>query len=82
MKLNPDDLHIHPTKQHKDCDWYDHKEYECTNWGEFWEDTEPAFVYDHKEYECTNWGEFWEDTEPAFVECFAPIGSIFKEAKK
>ena len=44
MKLNPDDLHIHPTKQHKDCDWYDHKEYECTNWGEFWEDTEPAFV--------------------------------------
>ena len=59
MKLNPDDLHIHPTKQHKDCDWYD-----------------------HKEYECTNWGEFWEDNEPAFVECFAPIGSIFKEARR
>lgn len=59
MKLNPDDLHIHPTKQHKDCDWYD-----------------------HKEYECTNWGEFVEDCLPAYVECFAPIGSIFKEAKK
>ena len=59
MKLNPDDLHIHPTKQHKDCDWYD-----------------------HNEYECTNWGELWEDTQPAFVECFAPIGSIFKEVEK
>lgn len=59
MKLNPDDLHIHPYKQHKDCDWYD-----------------------HKELECTNWREFVEDCLPAYVECFAPIGSIFKEARR
>lgn len=59
MKLTPDDLHIHMTKQHKDCDWYD-----------------------HKEMECTNWREFVEDCLPAYVECFAPIGSIFKEARR
>ena len=59
MKLNPDDLHIHPCKQHKDCDWYD-----------------------HEEMECTNWREFVEDCLPAYVECFAPIGSIFKEARR
>lgn len=59
MKLNPDDLHIHPDKQHKDCDWYD-----------------------NEEMECTNWREFMEDTQPAFVECYAPIGSVFKEAEK
>lgn len=59
MKLNPDDLHLHPTKKHKDCDWYD-----------------------HEEMECTNWREFFEDCLPAFIECFAPIGSIFKEARR
>ena len=59
MKLNPDSLHVHPTKQHKDCDWYD-----------------------HKEMECTNWREFMEDCLPGYIECFAPIGSIFKEAEK
>lgn len=59
MKINPDDLHLHPSKQHKDCDWYD-----------------------NKEMECTNWREFEEDCLPAYVECFAPIGSIFKEKEK
>lgn len=59
MKINADDLHCLPDKQHKDCDWYD-----------------------EKEMECTNWGEFEEDCQQAYVECFAPIGSIFKEAKK
>ena len=59
MKIDPDNLHCHPTKKHKDCDWY----------------------YP-EEMECTNWKTFWEDTCPAFVECFKPIGSIFKEREK
>lgn len=59
MKLNPDDLHLHPTKKHKDCDWYDESNFECVNWKELWDP------------ECE-----------AFVECFAPIGSIFKEARR
>lgn len=59
MKIDADDLHIRPDKKHKDCDWYH-----------------------HEEMECTNWGEFEEDCQPAYVECFAPIGSIFKEAEK
>ena len=59
MKINADDLHCLPDKTHKDCDWYD-----------------------EKKMECTNWGEFEEDITPAYVECFAPIGSVFKEAKK
>ena len=58
MKINPDNLHIMKDKKHRDCDWYD-----------------------EKEMECTNWGEFIENILPAYVECYAPIGSIFKEAK-
>ena len=59
MKIDADNLHCLADKQHKDCDWYD-----------------------EKKMECTNWGEFEEDCQPAYVECFAPIGSVFKEAKK
>ena len=59
MKINPDNLHIMKDKKHRDCDWYD-----------------------EKEMECTNWGEFIENIFPAYVECYAPIGSIFKEAEK
>ena len=59
MKINPDNLHIMKDKKHRDCDWYD-----------------------EKEMECTNWGEFIENILPAYVECYAPIGSIFKEAEK
>ena len=44
MKINPDDLHLHPTKQHKDCDWYWQEEMECTNWRMFIEDILPAYV--------------------------------------
>lgn len=58
MKIDPDNLHIRKDKQHKDCDWYD-----------------------EKDMECTNWGEFIEDILPAYVECFKPIGSVFKEAE-
>ena len=59
MKINPDNLHIMKDKKHRDCDWYD-----------------------EKNMECTNWGEFIENILPAYVECYAPIGSIFKEAEK
>ena len=58
MKIDADNLHIMKDKKHRDCDWYD-----------------------EKEMECTNWGEFIENILPAYVECYAPIGSIFKEAK-
>ena len=44
MRINPDELHCLPDKQHKDCDWYYPEEYECTNWRMFIEDTLPAFV--------------------------------------
>ena len=37
--------------------------------------------YYPEEMECTNWREFMEDCLPAYVECFAPIGSIFKDKK-
>lgn len=33
MKINADNLHCLPDKQHKDCDWYYPEEMECTNWG-------------------------------------------------
>lgn len=59
MKIDADDLHIRRDKKHKDCDWYDMSDFECTNWREF---------VDPEDY--------------ANVECFAPIGSIFKEAEK
>ena len=56
MKIDADNLHIRRDKKHKDCDWYDEKNMECTNWKEF------------------------EDPEGyAIVECFAPIGSVFKK---
>ena len=58
MKINPDNLHIMKDKKHQDCDWYD-----------------------EKEMECTNWGEFIENILPAYVECYAPIGSIFKKVE-
>ena len=38
--------------------------------------------YYPEEMECTNWGEFKEDILPAYMECFAPIGSIFKDKKE
>ena len=44
MKINPDNLHIMKDKKHRDCDWYDEKEMECTNWGEFIENILPAYV--------------------------------------
>jgi hypothetical protein len=57
-KIDIDNVHILRNKKHKDCDWYDFNEFECTNWREL---IDP---------ECN-----------AFVECYAPIGSIFKDKK-
>ena len=59
MKIDADNLHVRNNKKHRDCDWYD-----------------------EKNMECTNWGEFIENIPPAYVECYAPIGSIFKEVEK
>lgn len=58
MKIDADNLHIRNDKKHRDCDWFDVNDFECTNWREF---------VDPEDY--------------ANVECYAPIGSIFKKVE-
>lgn len=58
-KIDADNLHLLKTKKHKDCDWYDQEEFECTNWRE---------LTDGEDY--------------AILECFKPIGTVFKNRRK
>ena len=44
MKIDADNLHVRGDRKHKDCDWYDENDFECTNWGEFKDPEGCAFV--------------------------------------
>ena len=54
-RIDADNLHVRKDKRHKDCDWYD-----------------PT------DFECTNWKKFTDGDDYANVECFQPIGKVFK----
>ena len=54
-RIDADNLHVRKDKRHKDCDWYD-----------------PT------DFECTNWKTFTDGDDYAIVECFQPLGKVFK----
>ena len=35
MRIDIDNVHVRKDKCHKDCDWYWEEEFECTNWRQF-----------------------------------------------
>lgn len=51
MRIDPDNIHIRKDKKHKNCDWYWYEKQECTNWRQFIDPEDYAWLECFKEKE-------------------------------
>lgn len=49
MKIDIDNVHVCKDRKHEDCDWFDESDFECTNWMDFRDPKDYAWLECFKE---------------------------------
>ena len=49
MRIDIDNVHVYKDRKHKDCDWFDEDDFECTNWRDFRDPEDYAWLECFKE---------------------------------